>query len=250
MREPIVFDRAPGRHCHRSKLVVGEINCRHGQARNWATEIDEAEYTTAERCPCTHRGGKLLEVLRPQRPARIASAPSLSQVGAIHFRRDRRQRGPVAKRTSESMRSDIAMAEPPAGNGHRHVGERLHRPAGKPPYRLSLSPRSTPEREGSRAPERIEERDGASSSSSMTSRWRACHARWRRCASDRSEKPDKIDQTSAIIHDAPHKHPADIAESTISLLDHPAIGRLLIVALDASARKSPLAGIDALEHED
>ena len=83
----------------------------------------------------------------------------------------------------------------------------------------------------------------------MTSRWRACHARRRRCASDRSEKRDKIDQTSAIIHDAPHKHPT---ESTISLLDHLAIGRLLwrLVALDASTGKRPASIIDALEHED
>ena len=50
MREPIVFDRAPERRRHRNKHVVGEVNCRHGQARNWATEIDKTEYTTAERC--------------------------------------------------------------------------------------------------------------------------------------------------------------------------------------------------------
>jgi hypothetical protein len=50
VREPIVFDRAPERRRHRNKHVVGEVNCRHGQARNWATEIDKTEYTTAERC--------------------------------------------------------------------------------------------------------------------------------------------------------------------------------------------------------
>ena len=81
---------------------------------------------------------------------------------------------------------------------------------------------------------------------------RACHARWRRCASDRSEKRDKIDQTSAIIHDAPHKHPADIAKSTISLLDHLAVGRLFrrLVTFDAAAGERPASIIDALEHED
>jgi hypothetical protein len=26
----VVFDGAPDRRCYRSKLVVGEVNCRHG----------------------------------------------------------------------------------------------------------------------------------------------------------------------------------------------------------------------------
>ena len=30
MREPIVLDHAPERRRHRSKLVVGEVNCWHG----------------------------------------------------------------------------------------------------------------------------------------------------------------------------------------------------------------------------
>jgi hypothetical protein len=45
----VFFDDAPDCRCHRSELVVGEVNCRHGPGYNRATFVQQGEGHAAAR---------------------------------------------------------------------------------------------------------------------------------------------------------------------------------------------------------